>query len=196
MAAFFRSPPKTIYYLCPVKYSLLISFLILLGFSPLLSCRENADLEDLQLYEGPINEGTNILLTNSDSAIHRSEIKAPKQLEFKNGNLHFPEGISIEFYTKEGLLETTMRADRGYFIKDKNLYRGEGNVQIENLLKEQKLQTEEIFWNQAEKKIFTEKFVTIQEKQTLFKGTGMEADDSFRFYQLKKASGRLPLEGN
>lgn len=181
-----------------MKYSFLISFLIILGVSFLYSCRENADLADLQTYEGPINEGTDILLVNSDSAVHRSEIEAPKQLEFKNGDLHFPEGISIKFYTKEGLLETTMRADRGFYSREQNLYRGEGNVQIENLIKDQKLQTEEIFWNQAEKRIFTEKFVTVQEKQTLFNGTGMEADDSFSNYQLKNIRDSrtlLPGEG-
>lgn len=119
-------------------------------------------------------------------------------MEFLNGNIEFPEGIEIKFFTKEGELETTMRADRGYFIKNDNLYRGEGDVQIENLLKDQKLQTEEIFWDQSGKKIYTEKFVTIQEKQTLFNGTGMEADDSFSVYSLKEVRDSrtlLPGEG-
>lgn len=174
---------------------LAIGTFLMLGFS---ACRENADPEALKVYDGPINAATNILLIHSDSAIIRSEIKAPSQLEFKNGNLEFPEGIEIKFFTVEGLLQTTMRADRGFFIRDENLYRGEGNVQIQNLIKDQRLQTEEIFWNQTEKKIFTDKFVTIQEKQTLFNGTGMEADDSFSTYKLKKVRDSrtvLPGEG-
>ena len=83
-------------------------------------------------------------------------------------------------------------------IKSENLYRGEGNVQIKNLIKDQSLQSEEIFWNQAEKKIYTEKFVTIQDKQTLFNGSGMEADDSFSNYTLKQVRDSrtiLPGEG-
>lgn len=164
----------------------------------IFSCRESIDPEALKVYDGPINSATNIFLVQSDSAIIRSEITAPKQMEFLNGNIEFPEGIEIKFFTKEGELETTMRADRGYFIKNDNLYRGEGDVQIENLLKDQKLQTEEIFWDQPGKKIYTEKFVTIQEKQTLFNGTGMEADDSFSFYSLKEVRDSrtlLPGEG-
>lgn len=145
-----------------------------------------------------MNEAIDILLIHSDSAVLRSEIRAPRQLEFKNGDLQFPEGIEIKFFTVEGLLETTLRADRGFFMKDENLYRGEGNVQIQNLIKDQKLQTEEIFWNQAQKKIWTEKFVTIQERQTLFNGTGMEADDTFSNYTLKQVRDSrtlLPGEG-
>jgi LPS export ABC transporter protein LptC len=145
-----------------------------------------------------MNSAVNIRLIHSDSAVLRSEITAPKQLEFFNGNLEFPEGIDIKIFTKEGVLETTLRADRGYFIRDQNVYRGEGDVQIHNLIKDQRLQTEEIFWNQASRKIYTDKFVTIQEKQTLFNGTGMEADDAFSNYQLKKVRDSrtlLPGEG-
>ncbi|MBA4300011.1 LPS export ABC transporter protein LptC [Algoriphagus alkaliphilus] len=171
--------------------------LILLG-SFLISCRESVDLDELKVYDGPINSATNIFLVHSDSAIVRSEITAAKNLQFLNGNEEFPEGIEIKFFTIDGQLETTMRADRGYYLKNENLYRGEGNVQIKNLLKDQSLQSEEIFWNQAEKKIYTEKFVTIQDKQTLFNGTGMEADDSFSVYSLKEVRDSrtlLPGEG-
>ncbi|OYX20848.1 MAG: LPS export ABC transporter periplasmic protein LptC [Algoriphagus sp. 32-45-6] len=162
------------------------------------SCRPDADLDAILVYEGPINEAFNVNLVQSDSAKLRAKLKAPHQLKFANGNEEFPEGIEIEMYASDGSLETTMRADRGYFIKETNLYRGEGNVQIRNLIKDQSLKTEEIFWNQIEKKIYTEKFVTIQEKQTLFNGTGMEADDSFANYTLKQVRDSrtiLPGEG-
>ena len=157
----------------------------------LFSCREGLDPESLQVYEGPINSAQNIHILHSDSAVLRSEITAPKQLEFANG-------IDIQFFNLQGQLETTMRADKGYFLRDQNLYKGEGNVQVKNLPKDQRLQTEELFWNQAERKIYTEKFVTIQERQTLFNGTGMEADDGFSTYKLKKVRDSrtlLPGEG-
>lgn len=158
--------------------------MILLG-SFLSSCRESLDLDQLKVYDGPINSATNIFLVQSDSAIVRSEITAAKQLEFLNGDIEFPEGIEIKFFTKDGLLETTMLADRGYFIQSENLYRGEGNVQIENLIKGQQLQTEEIFWDQPAKKIYTDKFVKIQEPHKIVNGTGMEADDSFANFRIK-----------
>jgi LPS export ABC transporter protein LptC len=169
--------------------------LLLVVGSFFFSCRESVDPEALKVYDGPINAATNIYQVYSDSAIVRSEIRAARQLEFQNGDQEFPEGIDIKFFTKEGELESTMVADRGYFIKDENLYRGEGNVQIHNLLKDQSLKSEEIFWNKARKKIYTEKFVTIQDKGTLFNGTGLEADDSFSDYKLKSPKGRTELPG-
>lgn len=174
------------------------SFFILVVGCLMFSCRETVDPESVPVYDGPINSAVNIHILHSDSAVHRSEVTAAKQLDFANGNMEFPEGIEIKIFTLEGNLETTMTADRGYFLRDQNLYRGEGNVQIHNLIKDQRLQTEEIFWNQAQKKIYTEKFVTIQERQTIFNGTGMEADDTFSNYQLKKVRDSrtlLPGEG-
>jgi len=172
--------------------------LVFIGLAALPSCRESVDPSALEAYDGPVNAATDIHILHSDSAVMRSEISAPKQLEFANGNLEFPEGIDIQLFNVQGKLETTLRADRGFFMRDQNLYRGEGNVQVKNLRKDQRLQTEEIFWNQAEKKIYTEKFVTIQERQTIFNGTGMEADDSFSTYRLKKVRDSrtvLPGEG-
>lgn len=173
------------------------NFILLLVFC--LSCRESVDSSVFEVYDGPINSATDIHLVQSDSAVVRSEIRAPKQLEFENGNLEFPEGIAIEFFEKDGTLSTTMRADRGYFLKKENIYKGVGDVRVENFLKEQKLQAEELFWNPGAKKIYTETFVTVQDKETLFNGTGLEADESFSNYELKNVTDSrtiLPGEGS
>lgn len=171
--------------------------LLLLAFSSagFFSCRESVDPEELKVYDGPINSAVNIFIVQSDSAIVRSEITAAKSLEFQNGNQEFPEGIEIKFYTKSGELETTLVADRGYFIKNENLYRGEGDVQVENLIKDQGMKSEEIFWNRAQRRIYTDKFVTIRQGKTLFNGTGLESDDSFSNYKLKSVTGRTELPG-
>ena len=119
-------------------------------------------------------------------------------MEFDNGNIEFPEGIEIEFFDKDGNTTTTMRADRGYFDRNANLYRGEGDVRVENLEKDQSLASEEVFWDPNAKKIYTEKFVTVREKETVFNGTGMEADEGFNEYKMYKVTNSrtiLPGEG-
>lgn len=150
------------------------------------SCREDIDAAALQVYEGPMRTGINIHVVHSDSAKVRTEIRAAKQMEFLNGDMEFPEGILIEFFEKDGSKGTTLQADRGYFIKEKNIYKGEGNVRVDNEIEDQHLQSEELFWDPNKKRIYTETFVTIRDKETLFNGTGMEADESFTNYTLKK----------
>lgn len=170
------------YYICSMKRILFLAFFAIVQLS---SCREDVDANALQVYEGPVNIGINIHVIHSDSAIVRSEIRAPRQLEFLNGNMEFPDGILIEFFTVDGNLGTTLKADRGYFDKEKNLYRGEGNVQVDNEEEDQHLQSEELFWDPTKKLIYTETFVTIRDNEILLNGTGMVADESFTNYSMK-----------
>jgi LPS export ABC transporter protein LptC len=156
-----------------------------------LSCREDIDKSQLEFYEGPTRTGSNIVLVHSDSALVRTKLMADRQLEFQNGNTEFPEGIVIHFFEKDGELSTTIRADRGYYERKTDLYRGEGDVQVHNLLKNQKLNSEELFWDKAKKKIFTEKFVTVEEPSRIINGTGMEADEGFNEYTFTKVTGIL-----
>lgn len=168
-------------------YGLLLS-LILAG---IVSCREDVDKSQLETYEGPMRISYQMELLHSDSALVRTKLMADKQLEFRNGDNEFPEGIVIHFFEKDGTLSTTIRADRGYYDRKNNLYRGEGDVQVHNILKEQKLSSEELFWDRAKKKIYTDKFVTVEEPDRTIKGTGMEADEGFNDYKFKKVTGRI-----
>jgi LPS export ABC transporter protein LptC len=170
----------------------------LLSVSFLASCEEEVDTSMLEAYMGPISEAYDIDLYHSDSAIVRTHLKARKQVEFESGDFEFPEGIEIVFFDIEGNVTTTMSADKGFYIKKDNLYRGEGNVKVKNLEKDQSLASEELFWDPNAKKIYTEKFVTVQERETIFNGTGMEADENFTDYKLFKITNSrtiLPGEG-
>jgi LPS export ABC transporter protein LptC len=162
-------------------------FVLCLLFS--ISCREDVDKSQLEFYEGPMRIGHDIELLHSDSAVVVVKLVAEKQLVFQNGDIQFPEGIVIHFYEKNGELSSTIRADRGSYEKRLNLYRGEGDVRVHNIPKEQKLSSEELFWDPNKKIIYTEKFVTVEEPDRLIQGTGMEADEGFNEYRFDKVSG-------
>lgn len=161
-------------------------FLTLLLLS---GCREDVDKSQLEFYEGPMRISHDIELLHSDSAVVVTKLTAAKQLEFENGDIHFPEGILIHFFEEDGQLSSTIRADRGYYDRREQLYRGEGDVRVHNITKEQKLSSEELFWDQRKKIIYTEKFVTVEEPNRLIKGTGMVADEGFNEYKFDKVSG-------
>lgn len=174
-----------------VPYRATKQLLLLILLVGSIGCREDVDKSQLAYYEGPYRTSFEIELLHSDSAIVRTKLMADKQLEFKNGDAEFPEGIVIHFFDKEGELSTTIRADRGYFDRKSNIYRGEGDVQVHNLVKEQKLNSEELFWDKTKKKIYTEKFVTVEEPDRIIKGTGMEADEGFNEYKFTKVTGEI-----
>ncbi|WP_339923077.1 LPS export ABC transporter periplasmic protein LptC [uncultured Cyclobacterium sp.] len=180
----FRYEAKVVFSAVAIRHLLLVVILVC-NFG----CREDADQSQLAFYEGPYRTSFKVELLHSDSAIVRTKLMADKQLEFKNGDAEFPEGVVIHFFDKEGELSTTIRADRGYLDRKTNIYRGEGDVQVHNLVKEQKLNSEELFWDKSKKKIYTEKFVTVEQPDRIIKGTGMEADEGFNEYKFTKVTG-------
>ncbi|HLT07393.1 MAG TPA: LPS export ABC transporter periplasmic protein LptC [Cyclobacteriaceae bacterium] len=163
--------------------------LLILSLLFAASCREDVDKSQLEFYDGPMRIGHDIELLHSDSAVVVVKLVAAKQLVFQNGDIQFPEGILIHFYEKTGELSSTIRADRGFYERRTNIYRGEGDVRVHNIPKEQKLSSEELFWDPNKKIIYTDKFVTVEEPDRLIQGTGMEADEGFNSYRFDKVSG-------
>ncbi|QDH78669.1 LPS export ABC transporter periplasmic protein LptC [Echinicola soli] len=173
--------------------NLVIVFLtVMAGFS----CRESVDTSQLEDYNGPMRITTDMEVFRSDSAVVRIKLTAGKQLVFDNQDMEFPDGIQIHFFDVEGKLTSTIRADKAYYDNKTKLYRGEGDVRVHNMEKGDKLNTEELFWNERKEIIFTEKFFTIEKAdETLIKGTGLESDQSFSNYTLYNiVDSRLPIQ--
>jgi LPS export ABC transporter protein LptC len=120
-------------------------------------------------------------------------MQARKIFEFQNGNREFPEGIYIEFYDELGNLSSTLRANKAYFFKDEQKWKGQGKVEVKNIAKEQQLNTEELFWKPDTRKIFTDKFVTIRDKKDVIYGTGLDADQNLTTYTIAKPEGEFDV---
>ena len=59
-------------------------------------------------------------------------------------------------------------------------------------MKNNQLNTEELFWNRLTKKIFTDKFVTIRQQGDVIYGTGLDANARpYRIMSLRNPKGDL-----
>lgn len=164
-----------------------IGFIFFFGIA-LSSCdqKENAKPVD---YDGPLRQADNIVMDYAEHEKLKTIMKAKKLFEYENGDKEFPEGIYLEFFNESGKLTSTLRANTAYFFKQENKWRGRGKVEVINLEKQQQLNTEELFWKPDTKKIFTDKFVTITDKQDVLYGTGLVANQDMSNYSIKNTSG-------
>jgi LPS export ABC transporter protein LptC len=137
-------------------------------------------------YTGPLSEAENVELYYSEKEHVKVKMVADLVYEFKSGDREFPKGIYIEFYNEFGKLESTLRANHAYFFKSENKWRGQGKVEVKNIEKNEQLTTEELFWKPADERIFTDKFVTINENNNVVAGTGLEAKQDMSSYELKE----------
>jgi LPS export ABC transporter protein LptC len=150
--------------------------------------------QDFAPYEGPVSIIENIELIFSDSAKAKVKLLAKKQFEYTNGDRHFPEGVYIEFYNREEILETTLQANSGTLDGETNIYTVVGDVKIRNILQDKSLFSEELHWNPATEKIYTDKNVIIVQDGEKITGTGLEASQDFENYEIKNPKGSFAIE--
>ena len=138
--------------------------------------REIKDPDKQVRYDGPSMENHDVTTLYSDSAKLITKIKAPVQQEFETGDRVFPKGFYVEFYDEQGQLESTLKGNYGKQEPGKSLYVAKGNVVVNNLKKQEKLETEELYWDRNKAKVYTDKFVIFTTAEQRLTDTGFPAN--------------------
>lgn len=147
------------------------------------------EVKDPVEYTGPEREIENIELFYSEQDQVKVKMVAPMLYEFKNGDREFPEGVNMEFYDLNGNLESTLKANHAYYFKEQDQWRGRGKVEVRNVIKQEQLNTEELFWKPVDGTIFTDKFVTIKQEGDIIYGEGLQAKEDLSDYTITEISG-------
>lgn len=150
-----------------------------------------SDIKEPVEYKGPLSEAENVELYYSELDVVKVKMLADLLYEFENGDREFPKGVYMEFYDETGKMESTLRANHAFFIKKDDQWRGRGKVEVKNIAKNEQLNTEELFWKPRDKKIFTEKFVTIRQQGDVIYGEGLDAKQDLSDYIIKKPEGEF-----
>jgi LPS export ABC transporter protein LptC len=159
----------------------------------LTSCN-SSDLKEPLIYDGPLRIGEEVEMYYTENNRVKTKMIAAKVFEYESGDREFPEGLYLEFYDENGVLESTLRANEAYYFKKEHQWRARGKVEVKNIEKDEQLNTEELFWKPAEEQIFTDKFVTIRQQTDVIYGQGLEARQDMSDYVIKKPEGEFSIE--
>lgn len=143
-----------------------------------------------------MREAENVEMLYTEKQLLKVKMQAPKIFELQNGDRDFPEGLYLEFYDEAGKLSSTLRANSAFYFKTENKWRGRGKVEVRNLAKNEQLNTEELFWMPATKRISTEKFVTIKMESEVIYGTGLDAAQDLSDYRITNPEGEFDVQEN
>lgn len=164
--------------------------LLLLLLAAVSGCKTPTRDPDKEVkYTGPLRESINVQTLYSDSAKVKVKVTAPLQQEYENGDAIFPKGIFITFFEEEGKPASTLQANYGRFDKQKDMYVARGNVIVQNIAKQEKLNTEELHWDRQKETVYTDKFVRIETAEEILTGHGLRSNQDFSRYKILKPSG-------
>lgn len=181
------------------KNRLIAGFAIVLFAVAASSCMKSTkQFEEMKPYDGPMMVVDDVETLYSDSAVVRVKLKAAKQIELQNGDREFPNGVFVEFFDEAGRASSTLKANTGKYQKESNIYIVNGNVEIHNTVKKEKLNSEELNWDPRTHKIYTEKstFVRIETPDEILTGKGLTATEDFSQYKILDPVGTFTLPEN
>lgn len=137
-----------------------------------------------------------VKIAESEAGRIKYNLTAPilKRYESNQGAvIKFPEGFKVVFYDslQPDKIRTEITAEFGINNEAKKTMEASKNVIVINHLKGEKLNTEHLVWDQNTKKVYSEKFVTITTPDKILYGEGMESDEKFERWSIKKPRGEM-----
>ena len=131
----------------------------------------------------------------SDSGVTRYRAIAKDFLKFDKAQepySYFPEGIYVEKFDTLFNVEASLKADTAYNYEKKGLWKLIGNVKVENL-EGKKFETSLLFWDQKEEKVYSDKYIRIQEEDKVITGIGFESNQNMTQYKIFNSQGVFPV---
>jgi LPS export ABC transporter protein LptC len=184
MLPFFNSNNHTLF---SIMYSLFAIFL-------LTSCEDDKKDIKREEYKGPVSEVYGINMSYTDSARLVVRMTTEAELTMRSDDRIYPKEVRVFFFDKLGNNTTKLRGDSARFLRMKNLYRVMGRVQINNQVKNEILETDELFWSPDTKKIYTDKPVDIKTPEQVIHGVGMDSNQDFTEYTIRRVTGVVSVK--
>ena len=117
--------------------------------------------------------------------------------QYENGDMLYRKSVKVQVYDKPGkVIVNTLDAKFGKLDKNKQLYIMRGDVRVANVPQQQTLRTEELFYDKAKRKIYTDTAmaVRVQTPTEVLTGRGLEANEDFSRYRILRPVGTFTVE--
>ncbi len=178
------------------KYRCKIFIPVILVFLLLVSCEKKIDvIKNADILTFPSVTGKNIETVFTDSGKVQLILSAPLIETYSNRDEPYSEfrfGLSIAFYEghKDPIASATAKYAR--YTDKKKLWELKDSVVVINEANE-KLETEQLFWDEDKDLIFTDRFVKITREDQTIMGTGFESDSRLSSPEIKKVTATILL---
>ncbi len=175
--------------------------LLVAGF--FVQCRKTPSSNELeklikQAENMSVEEAENVVIRYTDSAVLKATITAPLLIRYpqkKEPYTEMPKGLHAIFYDALGNEDSRLSAAYAINYESKKLIKLTDSVRVFNR-KGEELKSEELFWDQANKKIYTNTFVRIIRNGETLRGDGFESNESFTKYRILRPTGPVTVQDN
>lgn len=152
------------------------------------SCKADlAQAEAINLADVPLQTVNNMFAVQTSNGKVEIRFEAPVMESYDKDTCSydlFPKGLKVFAYTPEGLLETTITANNARHHKSKNTTKESwsvfGNVVIYNVIKQEVMETDTLYWDRTKQEIYTDCYIKMYSPDGFMQGYGMRSDERAR----------------
>ena len=180
-------------------HSLLLFLNLLMAGAALLTGCKNS-VEDVNAlvskFDTQVETAKDVEILYSDSAQVRVRITGPTMLyhlDRREPRQEFPDGVAVDFFGPEGAITSQLDARYGLRLENKSEVIVRDSV-VWKSVEGEKIETEELIWDERKRKIYTNKFVVITRPDEIIYGHGFEADQDFSYSRINAIEGRLKVD--
>lgn len=154
-----------------------------------ISCKGEQQEDPQDLTGAPMQTIVNMNAVQTKNGVLQMKMESPLMERYDNDSLScelFPTGFKVYAYNELGELETQIVSDvaKHTTTKDKDnkveTWEAFGNVVITNIKKNERLQTDTLYWDREKGSIYTHSLVKMYSPQGFMQGYGMESDEMAR----------------
>lgn len=176
-----------------------ILFFFLLTYLSLMTACVN-DLDSIRKVTfkatDPDERTTNLKVFYTDSGYARVQIFAKLAETYSKPEpvIKLKDGVKINFFSENGEIVSVLTALYGEIQQERGTMFVRDSVQLYNFNKKQRLETEELFWNQRDSSIFSEKQVVVRTPEAILFGQGIRTKQDFSAYEFLQPRGQMKMK--
>lgn len=178
------------------------SSVALLAVLVFASCMRNSAKELQQVEEEQERASLSVFDLHTavtDSGYYRYDFETPELHQYDNVEepyVDFPHGLKFKMYGDRGaVVKSRIRCNKARYIKPANLWELSNDVEA-TTEKGDVLNTELLYWDTKERRIYSDQFVKITTKNQIITGVGFESDEKLSKYEIKRPGGEIEVENN
>lgn len=180
------------------KISIVHLFVVIVTAGIFSSCNQDMEIVNAltEMEKTPGVTARNSEVYYTENGIIKLKVIAPitKAYHFaEEPYTEFPEGITVFTFDDKKEVESNLTAKFAIYYEKKDLWMVRNNVVALNRRGEI-LNTEELFWDQKKKTIYSNVMVKITTEDGVTYGQGFESDEKFNDWIVKRPTGEYNLD--
>lgn len=144
----------------------------------------------------PKLKATEITTVISDSGITRYRISTPLWEVYDRASQpywEFTKGLHLERFDQNLKVDANIHSKYAKYFQNEKLWELKGNVRMTNI-KGELFETEHLFWNQYDEKIYSDTIVKITQQSYIINAVGFVSNQQMTKYQFRGTRGVFPVE--